>query len=70
MSLAFGVGGNFLKNVANMGIKWTYRGQKMAETFSKFQKYRQNCGPDQGPEMILAPNNKKMWRDKDQMKVG
>jgi hypothetical protein len=32
-------------------------GQKMAETFTKFQKYRQKCGPDQGPQMVLALTN-------------
>lgn len=39
----------------------------MAETFSKFQKYRQKCGPDQGPQVILAPNSKGGWRYKDSM---
>lgn len=44
-----------------------FRGQNMAETFQKFQKYRQKCGPDQGPQMILAPNSTGWWRNKDSM---
>jgi len=42
----------------------------MAKTFPKYQKYRQKCVPDQGPQMILALNPKGWWWYKDSMNFG